>query len=134
MGKNKQNTVMIARSLRKKMTRSEGLLWTYLNNRGMCGFKFRRQYPFHGFVIDFYCPEKRLGIELDGGIHKCQKEYDKQRQQIIEREKVRLLRFENESVLQDMESVLRTIKKFLIPSPPKSGEGKASRQTAGEQG
>ena len=58
-----------ARNLRKTLTISERRLWNWLRNRTFGGFKFRRQFPFDRFVLDFYCPELRLAIEVDGGQH-----------------------------------------------------------------
>jgi len=118
----KFRTVTAARELRKNPTEAEALLWKYLSNRGLCGFKFRRQYPVKGFVLDFYCPEIRLGIELDGHVHDDLKEYDRQRQSIIENNGIRFLRFKNIEVIQNMNEVLKCIKRFAVPSP-QSGEG-----------
>ena len=57
----------LARKLRKEQTGAEQLLWSLLRNRQFCGLKFRRRYPMAPYVLDFYCDEERLGIELDGG-------------------------------------------------------------------
>jgi len=108
--------------MRHDQTTAEIVLWRYLSNNGMCGVKFRRQHPLNGFIVDFYCPSKRLAIELDGEIHLRQKEQDKIRQGIIENEDIRFLRFNNEEVLRNIENVLRTIKRAVAPSP-RSGEG-----------
>ncbi|PYK32499.1 MAG: hypothetical protein DME58_05645 [Verrucomicrobia bacterium] len=56
-----------ARLLRKKSTEPERVLWRHLRNRNFAGYKFRRQHPFDDYVLDFYCPSAKLGIELDGG-------------------------------------------------------------------
>jgi len=95
------------------MTQAEIILWKYLSNRGICGFKFRRQYPIDRFVLDFYCPEKRLAIEIDGGIHNNLKEYDQIRQETIESKGIEFLRFKNSEVIDDIFSVLKAIKKRL---------------------
>ena len=58
-----------ARQLRKSATQHERLLWRHLRNRQLQGWKFRRQHPVDRYIIDFYCPEARLAIELDGGRH-----------------------------------------------------------------
>ena len=70
-----------AQKLRKNQTRTEARLWARLRDRRLGGFKFRRQYPIGGYILDFYCPETHLAIELDGGGHAKdeQKEYDKKR-------------------------------------------------------
>ena len=129
----KLKTIMAARSLRKNSTKAEELLWRYLDNRGMCGFKFRRQHPYRGFVLDFYCAEKHLCVELDGAVHRFRKEYDMKRQNILEENGIQVIRFDNEVVLSDIGSVLEAISRCLIPSPL-CGEGKAPRLHVGEQG
>lgn len=77
----------------------------------MAGLKFRRQYPLGSFVLDFYCHEHRLAVELDGDSHIGQAGYDLERQQWIESQGVRVLRVGNDDVLQDMDSVLEGILK-----------------------
>ena len=104
------------------MTEAESLLWNFLNNKGMCGIKFRRQHPVEGFIVDFYCPSKRLAIEIDGKIHDFQKEADKKRQNLIEDKNITFLRFSNNEVINNMDHVLKTIKRFVSPSP-QCGEG-----------
>jgi len=105
--------VLRARELRKKATQAEQAPWQYLRDRNFFGKKFRRQYVFRGFVLDFYCPEDKLAIELDGPIHLKQKEYDRSREHIIGDHGVKLLRSQNRKVLADTREVLRTIKKNL---------------------
>jgi len=118
----KLRTIKGARILRKEMTAAEKRLWLYLNNRGMCGIKFRRQHPISGFIVDFYCPKNRLAIEIDGEIHDNQKEHDTARQSILESQGIRFLRFRNQEVLNNIDMVLKTIKRKACPSP-QSGEG-----------
>jgi len=72
MESKKRIKIALARKFRKESTGAEERLWWLLRNRFMLGFKFRRQYLFRGFIIDFYCPQARLAIELDGGIHEKQ--------------------------------------------------------------
>jgi len=97
------------------MTPSEKLLWTYLKDRGLCKHKFRRQFPIDGFVLDFYCPTQKLGIELDGSVHDNKKEQDTARQAIIEDKGVKILRFTNKDVENNIENVLRKIKQNISP-------------------
>jgi len=75
------------------------------------GLKFRRQHSIGGFIVDFYCPEKRLAIELDGDVHEEKKQatYDKARQKTIEALGIKVLRFTNEDVIQNVEDVLKAI-------------------------
>ncbi|MBI5699472.1 endonuclease domain-containing protein [Candidatus Saganbacteria bacterium] len=113
--------------LRKEMTKTEKTLWRYLSNRGFCQFKFRRQYPLAGFILDFYCPEKRMGIEIDGPIHDKKSEHDKERQIIIENHGIKVLRLKNEQIEKELDSALRAIKHFIAPSlsraKSRDGEG-----------
>ena len=69
-----------ARSLRKTQTVSEGLLWSVLRGRQLCGLKFRRQHPIEPWIVDFACPEKMLVVEIDGGYHDDVVETDLKRQ------------------------------------------------------
>ena len=82
-----QYVTSLARSLRRRQTKTEELLWEHLRNRKLGGAKFRRQQPLGRYVADFYCHGHRLVIELQGGIHDLaeQREYDALRQEVIER-------------------------------------------------
>ena len=92
--------VGLARSFRKKPTPSEKKAWTILRNRGLLGLKFRRQQVIHGFIVDFYCPELRLALELDGGVHNSAEamNYDKHRTAVLESQGIRTVRLNNENV------------------------------------
>jgi very-short-patch-repair endonuclease len=100
-----------ARELRKSQTEAEKILWEALRSRKCCGLKFRRQHPLHRFILDFYCHEYLLGIEVDGSIHNIEEviEYDKNRQAEIENLGITLLRFTNEDVMMDISTVLEKI-------------------------
>ncbi len=98
-----------ARGLRQTPTTPERLLWSSLRDRQLGGFKFRRQHPVGPYVLDFYCPVAKLGIEVDGGIHNALTEYDEDRTAHVERYGYRVIRFTNEEVLDRLESVLRRI-------------------------
>ena len=74
-----------ARILRKDQTKAEKIIWELLHNRKFMDLKFRRQHVIEGFVLDFYCHELRLGLEIDGSVHLKKKEYDALRQNIIEK-------------------------------------------------
>ncbi|MFM9910752.1 MAG: endonuclease domain-containing protein, partial [Chitinophagaceae bacterium] len=82
-----------------------------LRNRQANGLKFRRQHPLDKFVADFYCHEKRLVIELDGGMHesKMQKEKDRVRTEILDKLAITVVRFKNEEVLKDNIGVTKEI-------------------------
>ena len=123
-----QQLLANARELRKNQTNAEEFLWQILRNRQLNNLKFRRQHPLStGFILDFYCAEAKLGIELDGGYHNEieQQEYDKARTEIINEYGINIIRFTNEEVLQDIENI---VKKILItaappPSPTWRGAG-----------
>jgi very-short-patch-repair endonuclease len=99
-----------AKALRAKMTEPEKKLWEFLRKRP-CRQKFRRQHPFADYVLDFYCHQSRVAIEVDGDSHslKIQKEIDVQREKILRSYGVKLIRFKNEDVIEDFESVKKCI-------------------------
>jgi very-short-patch-repair endonuclease len=101
-----------ARALRKNKTDAEDLLWQLLRNRQLNGFNFRRQHPLpKGFILDFYCAEVKLAVELDGAPHfeQEQKEYDEGRTYELKEYGIRVIRFWNEEVMKNTEEVLRKI-------------------------
>ena len=125
-----EETFNTAHALRNSMTEAENILWSELKNRKLKGLKFRRQHPIHWYIADFYCHEKRLVIEIDGGIHmKTQvKEHDENRSAEFDRLGIHIIRFTNEQVLQTKEKVLEEIIRYTITpsnpdSPSPSGEG-----------
>jgi len=113
----------LSRELRQKQTKSEIILWEILRNRKLNNLKFRRQYAFWRYITDFYCFEKNLVIELDWWIHniKEQKEYDKIRDEVIQKHKVNILRIKNDEIYSNIESVISKILYFCSSSSP-SGE------------
>src|SRR5262249_11264598 len=82
----------IARKLRQAPTRSEAMLWDKLRKKQLGGRKFRRQVSIGAFVVDFYCWEEKLVIEVDGAIHERQRQADAERQALIESLGLRVLR------------------------------------------
>ncbi|MBG1264023.1 endonuclease domain-containing protein [Nostoc commune] len=113
--------------LRKKLTPAEKQLWQALRAGKLGGFKFRRQHPVGRFILDFYCPVCKLVIELDGAIHDNQTDYDADRTKYLETYDYKVLRFQNEEVMQQLDKVLYLILQAalaLTPSPsPDSGRG-----------
>jgi very-short-patch-repair endonuclease len=103
----------VRRGMRKTPTPAEDALWRRLRNRQLCGAKFRRQHPVDHFIVDFYCPEASLAIELDGAIHEQTKEADALRQAHLESLGLRFLRFTNDEVINDVDRVLATIAQHL---------------------
>jgi type I restriction enzyme R subunit len=114
-----------ARELRKNQTDAEALLWQLLKNRQIENAKFRRQHPIDPYILDFYCHEKKLAIELDGGQHNTKegKEKDQERTNFLKSKGIRVLRFWNNDVLQKTESVLEEIYNALLPHPNPLPEG-----------
>ncbi len=100
-----------AKVLRKNPTIAEQTLWRYLNKRRL-GVKFRRQHPIFKYIADFYCHKLRLVIEVDGDYHLDfnQGEYDKFRTEDLSEFGIKVVRFTNEQVLNDIEPVLEQIK------------------------
>ncbi|MEX2026571.1 MAG: DUF559 domain-containing protein [Pirellulaceae bacterium] len=98
-----------ARLLRKDSTFPERLLWSRLRGGRLGGLKFRRQHSVGDFVVDFYCHEHALAIELDGESHSGRAEYDQERQAVIEQWGVRVVRYGNDDILQDLDAVLEQI-------------------------
>jgi len=113
----------MARENRKNPTEAEEKLWQAIRKRKVNGYKFLRQKPVHHFILDFYCSQLMLGIEIDGSSHMEKVEYDRQRDMILECHGIRMLRFSNEEVKKDLASVLRKIRMFATPLPVKGGEG-----------
>lgn len=107
----KPNILSNAKELRKRMTDAEEILWKHLRNNKLKGLKFRRQHPLDIYIADFYCHQKKLIIELDGGIHDTpeQREYDEGRTFELEEKGFKILRFRNEEVINDLENVLERI-------------------------
>jgi len=103
-----------AKELRKSMTEAEKALWQKIRNEKL-GVKFRRQHPCNRFILDFYCHEKRLAIEIDGEYHfkRDQMEYDLGRAFEIENYDIKLIRFSNQEVLTNIKSVINEIKSHL---------------------
>ena len=90
------NKKIFAQQLRKQSTPEEIKVWKLLRNRKYKGLKFRRQHVIDGFIVDFYCHELRLAIEIDGKVHLKQKEYDEFRQYLIEQNNIKFIRITNE--------------------------------------
>jgi very-short-patch-repair endonuclease len=110
----------IARQMRHIPTPAEEQLWQKLRNRGVHGAKFRRQHVIDRFIVDFYCHEARLIIEVDGSIHDYTQDEDAIRQEFLESLGLRVIRFSNGDVMRQMEGVLERIGEMVVspPSPP----------------
>jgi len=115
--KNKSQLLFRRRELRQEQTPEENILWHHIRNRKL-GLKFRRQYSVGGYVLDFYCPEVKLAIELDGSQHSEEEnlEYDKDRTYYLQILGCTVLRFKNKEINENLERVLSVIVKYF-PSP-----------------
>ena len=107
-----------ARKLRKDQTNAEQILWKILRNRKFLRYKFRRQYPIPPYIIDFYCHECHLAIEIDGGQHaeESEQERDLVRENFLKEKGITILRYWNFEILQQLESVLESIYQVLAQS------------------
>lgn len=104
-----------ANALRKRMTLPEKIIWDELKNRRITKVKFRRQHPVDIFIVDFYCHEIKLAIEIDGEVHLDEdvKEYDDGRTHDIEKLGITVLRFTNTDVINQRSKVISAIKKSI---------------------
>jgi very-short-patch-repair endonuclease len=123
----------IARSLRKKSTDAERLLWKYLRAKQVAGLKFRRQEPIGNYIVDFVCFESRVAVEVDGGQHS--EERDAKRVNWLQSQGFRVIRFWNHEVLANIEGVLEMIRrnglhqlKSASPSPLPSHQGRGDKR------
>ena len=100
-----------AQQNRSKPTPAEDALWNALKSKQLKGLKFRRQHPIGVFIVDFYCHTAQLAIEIDGAYHleANQQEYDHNRTMMLREAGIGEIRFSNEAVLNDLESVLEKI-------------------------
>ncbi len=105
------NTLRAAHLLRRSMTKAEAVLWKKLRDRNVFNTKFRRQYPISIFIVDFYCHEYMLVIEVDGDIHNdeiaCQ--YDLGRTEVLNKFGLKVIRFTNNQILYSLDSVIKKI-------------------------
>jgi very-short-patch-repair endonuclease len=100
------------RELRQNSTPAEKIMWQCLRGNRF-GFKFRRQHSLGSFIVDFYCPEKRLIIEIDGGVHLENQELDQARDEYFRQLNYKVIRFWNEEVHKNLDKVLEKIKSQL---------------------
>jgi very-short-patch-repair endonuclease len=107
-----------AKEHRQRATSAEDVLWSAVRGQQIRGIPFRRQHPVGRFILDFYCPRKKLCIELDGGIHEEQQERDEARTQALADLGIRVIRFRNDEVLADLADVVRRIEEALQEPPP----------------
>jgi len=97
------------RNLRQNPTNPEKIIWQKLRDRQIGEFKFRRQHNIGKFIVDFYCDEIKLIIEIDGDIHAYQKEHDQKRQFFLENRGLKVIRYTNNEVRANLTGVLENI-------------------------
>ena len=100
-----------ARLMRQNPTLAEDILWRRLRRKQVGNLRFRRQHPIGRFIVDFYCAEAKLVIEVDGSVHNepGHDEYDAERQAFLEELGLNVLRFENTQVLRETDAVVEVI-------------------------
>ena len=118
---NDQKLKIKRRDLRRNMPKPEQVLWYYLRGKNLNGYKFRRQFSVGNFILDFFCPQLKLGIEIDGDSHFLNDqtiERDRRREQFLEQEQIKLLRFTNNEVVNNTEAVTEKILAYLPENTP----------------
>lgn len=103
----------LARKLRNNSTKSEVFLWNYLKGKKVRGFDFHRQRPIVNYIVDFYCSELLLAIEIDGESHYGNEEKDAIRQKEIEEHGVQFLRFDDSEVYYNLDKVIKSIEEWI---------------------
>jgi len=130
MNTKKSKNISFCRNLRQHQTEAEIILWGAIRNRRLGNFKFRRQYPYPPYILDFYCDKLRLALELDGYVHAYpdQDKKDKDRQDFIESKGITVIRYPNTYIKEELDEVLEDIltkckelqDKQKIPSKPRT--------------
>jgi len=121
-----ENAKYTARELIKNQTYAEELLWQKLRNRNFTGLKFLRQHPIYYFkdehkkffIADFFCKQLNLIVEVDGPIHNKQKNYDKLREEVLKYKSLKIIRFKNDEIKNNINRVLIKLKKYIDFSVP----------------
>jgi len=119
------------KELRVNQTDAEKILWQELRGRKLEKCKFWRQYSVGPYILDFYCPQIRLAIELDGPQHVEALEYDQEREQYLAGQDIRTIRYRNAEVIHNIENVIQNIQKHInkiSPLLPLSGKREAGRE------
>ena len=110
------------RLLRNNMPKAEAAIWSMLRSKQLLGYKFRRQYSVGRYIVDFYCPELKLAVEIDGDSHyqDRSKNSDKHRQAFIETFGIKFLRFTNEDVIKNLEGVVEIVRRTVLEASDRS--------------
>jgi very-short-patch-repair endonuclease len=118
--------LVLAKRFRKHMTPAEIVFWEMVRNNKVLGLHFRRQQLLGGFIADFFCNQIGLVVEIDGGIHEMQKDYDRERDNILAQQNLTILRFSNQELLKQPGFVKQRLEETIIASttPSTAGKGK----------
>ena len=125
---NQKEQTILRKTLRNNATAPEAILWLRLKGKQVEGLKFRRQFGIGPYVLDFYCPQLRLAIELDGKVHDTfwAETHDNIRTKFLSENNMTILRFKNEIVYHNIEAIVEEIKRYKTQyeynSSPESGE------------
>ena len=113
---NQRNLEGFRKTLRNNLTPAEAKLWTELKSRQLNGYKFRRQFSIDNYILDFYCPECMVAIELDGEPHNLaeQKEADEIRDTTLQAKGITVLRFRNHLIFDALDNILMQIELALV--------------------
>ncbi|MCB9059634.1 MAG: endonuclease domain-containing protein [Calditrichae bacterium] len=124
----KHELVKKDRELRNNATLSERMLWKYLKRKQLRGYDFDRQKPIDNYIVDFFCYDLMLAIEIDGETHLNKKEYDEHREQRLNELGIKILRFDGHTVLKNTLGVVQTIVDWIegyekhTPNPSQEGK------------
>jgi len=112
---NKASEKKKRKELRKNMPPAEVMLWSKIRAKQLDGYKFRRQYSVDRYILDFYCPKAKLGIEIDGDSHfsELAQRYDRKREDFIESLGIKILRFNNREIYEHLDSIWEIIRNHL---------------------
>ena len=118
-GKTTWKYVVAARELRQEETEAEKKLWEALRGKRLNGLKFRRQHPYEKTILDFFCVEHQLVVELDGSVHDEPDQFasDEQRTNFLNERGLKVVRFKNDEIMKNLPSVLRRIIETTKPHP-----------------
>ena len=104
----------VARSFRRRQTAAEAVLWQHLRSGRLNGLHFRRQQPIGPYIVDFFCADSKLVVEVDGPIHASQAEYDQDRDAYLTAHGLRVLRFANDDIVHALDYVLSVIREAAV--------------------
>src|SRR5688572_14832178 len=110
-----KNLKQYSRNLRNNSTKSEAMLWTRLRKKQVCGIKFRRQKPILNYIVDFYVFKVKVIVEIDGFTHdEIKSDYDMRRQMDLENHGLKVLRFNDQEIYNNLDGVISTIENYIV--------------------